>query len=124
MEVARLRAEEMMAPGAGEPSARIRERVLAARERQAARYAGTPFLKNADLTPRAVREFCRLQPEAEGLLRAAVDQFALSPRAHDKVLRVARTIADLEGAEGIKTAHVAEAIQYRITDRRLWLEMG
>ncbi|MCX7599423.1 MAG: YifB family Mg chelatase-like AAA ATPase [Armatimonadetes bacterium] len=124
MEVGRIKAEEMMAPGAGEPSQRIRERILAARERQAARYAGTPFLKNADLSPRAVREFCRLQAEAEGLLRAAMDQFALSPRAHDKVLRVARTIADLEGSEDIKTAHVAEAIQYRITDRRLWLEMG
>ncbi|MBC7287702.1 MAG: YifB family Mg chelatase-like AAA ATPase [Armatimonadetes bacterium] len=124
MEVPRLKAEELMAPGAGEPSEKIRSRVMAARERQQRRYAGTPFFKNADLTARAVREFCRLKPEAEALLRAAMDQFALSARAHDKVLKVARTIADLEGSDDISTPHVAEAIQYRITDRRLWLELA
>jgi magnesium chelatase family protein len=124
MELPRIKAEELMAPGAGEPSERMRARVMAARERQLKRYAGTPFTKNADLTARAVREFCRLQPEAEALLRAALDQFALSARAHDKILKVARTIADLEGADDIATAHVAEAIQYRVTDRRLWLELG
>jgi magnesium chelatase family protein len=123
MEVPRLKAEELMAPGAGEPSERIRERVGEARERQTHRYEGTPFRKNADLTARAVREFCQLTTDAQALLRAAMDQFALSARAHDKVLKVARTIADLEGSESIQTPHVAEAIQYRITDRRMWLEL-
>jgi magnesium chelatase family protein len=124
MEVTRVKADEMMGPGAGEPSARIRERVLAARERQLARYEGTPFAKNADLSSRGAREFCKMSAEAEALLRAAMDQFALSARAHDKVLKVARTLADLESVEAIGTAHVAEAIQYRITDRRMWTELG
>jgi magnesium chelatase family protein len=98
--------------------------VLAARERQSARYEGMPFAKNADLSSRAAREFCKMSGEAEALLRAAMDQFALSARAHDKVLKVARTLADLEGVDAISTAHVAEAIQYRITDRRMWTELG
>ncbi len=124
MEVTRVKAEEMMGPGSGEPSERIRERVLAARKVQSARYETTPFTKNADLSSRAAREFCKMSGEAEALLRAAMDQFALSARAHDKVLKVARTLADLEGVDAIATAHVAEAIQYRITDRRMWTELG
>lgn len=123
MEVPRIKADEMMAPGAGEPSEDIRRRVCQARERQRERYEATPFRKNADLTARAVREFCALPEDAQALLRAAMDRFALSARAHDKVLKVARTVADLEGADRIGTAHLAEAIQYRITDRRLWLEL-
>ncbi len=124
MEVPRVPAEQLMQPGAGEPSEKIRERVVEARERQRRRYEGTPFRKNADLSARAVREFCRLDSDAEALLRAAMEQFQLSARAHDRILKVARTIADLEGSEQIKTAHVAEAVQYRIADRRMWLELA
>jgi len=69
---------------------------------------------------RALREFCSLDAEAENLLRVAIDQFALSARAHDRIIKLARTIADLDGSERIQVPHLAEAVQYRSLDRRLW----
>jgi magnesium chelatase family protein len=95
--------------------------VLAARIRQAERFAGTGTRANARMNSRQIREFCRMEPAASELLRAAVADMGLSARAHDKVLRVARTIADLDAAEGIGCAHVSEAINYRLLDRGLWL---
>ncbi len=120
IEVPRLKAEEALDTRPGEPSAAIRERVIAARRRQQERFAGTPFTNNATMTPRALREFCPLSPEVQTLLKTAIEQFALSARAHDRIIKVARTIADLEGAEYIGVAHVAEAVQYRSMDRKLW----
>jgi magnesium chelatase family protein len=102
---------------AGEPSAAIRERVLAARARQAARFAGTATHVNARMSGRQTRRHCALPPEGARLLGLAVTRLGLSVRAHDRLLRVARTIADLEGAEAIAPEHVAEAIQYRGLDR-------
>jgi len=72
------------------------------------------------VTSRQIREFCRLEPAAGELLRAAVGDLGLSARAHDKVLRVARTIADLDAADTISCGHVSEAINYRLLDRGLW----
>jgi magnesium chelatase family protein len=72
------------------------------------------------MSSRQIRECCRLEPAAFELLRAAVSDLGLSARAHDKVLRVARTIADLDAAEQIGCAHVSEAINYRVLDRGLW----
>ena len=99
-----------------EPSAEIRKRVNAARERQKARYAGTDVLCNAQMTPAMVGEHCRLDAAGEKLLKGAFERMGLTARSHDRLLRVARTIADLEGAESISPAHLAEAIQYRNTD--------
>jgi magnesium chelatase family protein len=104
----------------------MREAVLAARGRQEARFkvsGGTiaqATRSNARMTSRQIREHCPLEPAATELLRAAVADLGLSARAHDKVLRVARTIADLDDSEVIRPAHVSEAINYRVLDRNLW----
>jgi magnesium chelatase family protein len=101
----------------GEPSARIRERVVAARTRQHARFGGSRTRANADMEPREIREHCRIDAAGEHLLRSAVQRLGLSARAYHRVLRLARTIADLAAEERITTAHLAEAIQYRSMDR-------
>jgi magnesium chelatase family protein len=98
-------------------SSRILARVLAARERQAARFTGTKLTSNADMTPRQLRKLCPIPPDAERLLMAAVSRLGLSARGHDRVLKIARTIADLGGSEGLAAEHIAEAIQYRALDR-------
>ncbi len=101
-----------------EPSAAVRARVVAARGRQRARFRDARVRVNAELSPRQVRRICSPPPEAERLLAAAMSRLGLSARGHDRVLRVARTIADLEDEERIAAAHVAEAIQYRGLDRQ------
>jgi magnesium chelatase family protein len=102
----------------GEPSAHVRDRVLGARERQLRRSTAParPFA-NADMGPRELRAHCRIDASGERLLRGAVQRLGLSARAYHRVLRVARTIADLAGSERIGTAHLAEAVQYRSLDR-------
>ena len=100
-----------------EPSSAIRERVNAARAIQRRRFEGTELHCNAQLTPELLRETCRLEPAAQDLLRDAFDKLGLSARSYDRILRVARTIADLAGGGDIALTHVAEAIQYRTLDR-------
>jgi magnesium chelatase family protein len=97
----------------GEPSALVRARVLGARERQTIRYGGSPRT-NAELTPSLMARWCRLDRSGLRILGAAVQRFALSARGYDRVRKVARTIADLEGSEGISADHVAEALQFRM----------
>jgi magnesium chelatase family protein len=87
--------------------------VQAAREAQAARFAGTRIACNADMGPAEVRAHCAVEPAAQPLLRAAMQRLQLSARAFHRVLKLARTVADLAGAEAIGPAHLAEAIQYR-----------
>ena len=104
-----------------ESSERIRERVLAARDIQTARFAPYPEVHcNAQMTPRLMQLFAR--PDTEGLekLRLAMERLDLSARAYDRILKVARTIADLAGSEDIRKEHIAEAIQYRSLDRGSW----
>jgi magnesium chelatase family protein len=105
--------------GRGETSEVIRARVQEARERQRRRYAPShPGIHcNAQLTPRALRETCRLEPDAVEILKRALTRLGLSARAHDRIIRVGRTIADLAGAEVIRKEFIAEAIQYRTLDR-------
>jgi magnesium chelatase family protein len=100
-----------------ESSAAVRERVLAARERQRVRYAGRSFTVNAHVPGREVRRWCRIDDRGRRLLEVASERLGLSARAYTRILRVARTIADLAGEREITTSHLAEAIQYRSLDR-------
>ena len=99
-----------------ESSADVRARVNKARERQKERFAGTNVACNAQMTPAMVGEYCTLDTSGEKLLKGAFDRLGLTARSHDRLLRVARTIADLDGSEKIEAQHLAEAIQYRNTD--------
>jgi magnesium chelatase family protein len=99
-------------------SAAIRECVLKARQLQQTRFAGAAASRNAVMTHRQVERFCTLDKQGEMFLKSAMVQFGLSARAHDKICKVARSIADLEGARHIASEHVAEAISYRRLDRR------
>ena len=113
LEVPRIPHEQLADRKPGEPSAAVRERVERAREIQTRRFAGTPLLTNADMGPKELRQFAALEDETEALLGTAVRQMALSARAYHRVLKLARTIADLADEEQVTTAHVAEALQYR-----------
>ena len=99
-----------------ESSAEVKARVDAARAIQAKRLAGTEMSCNAQIVPARMGEFCRLDAAGEALMKNAFQRMGLTARSHDRILRVARTIADLDGAETIEAAHLAEAIQYRNTD--------
>ncbi len=116
--VPRLSQEELLKREPAESSERIRERVLAARERQIVRFRGIRGVhSNSAMTSRLIREHCRLDAAGEGLLRRAIAQLSLSARSYDRILKVSRTIADLSASEAIQAGHVAEAIQYRMLDR-------
>jgi magnesium chelatase family protein len=110
---------EIAGEAPAEPSAAVRARVEAARARQRERFRGHRGLHaNAHMSSREVRRHCRLGPELSLLLRRAVERLGLSARACHRVLKLARTIADLAAAEELAPAHVREAIQYRSLDRR------
>ncbi len=105
----------------GEPSADIRDRVVRAREIQARRYAGEPGIHcNAQITPKLQTRYCALTPEAMAILKRAMEKNDMSARAYDRILKVARTIADLDGAENIGPQHISEAVNYRTLDRGGW----
>lgn len=116
VEVPSVEFEAMRRRETPESSATIKQRVDAARAIQAKRFAGTEVSCNAHMTPSMVGQFCQLDERGEKILRAAFTRMGLTARSHDRILRVARTIADLDGVEHISAAHLAEAIQYRNTD--------
>jgi len=113
VEVPHVDYDKLTGATRGEPSAAIRSRVEAARRRQQLRFQGTPLTCNADMGPAEVRQQCVLNAESNALIRAAMQQLHLSARAYHRVLKLARTIADLAGSDNIETVHLAEALQYR-----------
>jgi magnesium chelatase family protein len=122
IEVPAVQYKELRGSPAVEGSTEIRNRVVAARELQKQRFqkAKEKIFANAQMTTRQIRAYCELGSDAERLLERAMQQQGLSARAHDRILKVARTIADLEGVEGLSVSHLAEAIQYRTLDRSYW----
>lgn len=116
--VNRLKPEEITQQPKGEASASVRERVQAARERSQIRFQSEPSLRcNAEMQSRHLQQWCLLDDASRNLLEAAIRKLGLSARASDRILKVARTIADLAGDDNLKPQHVAEAIQYRTIDR-------
>ena len=115
-----LRFREMTAAQPGEPSVVTRERVVAARQRQQARFAGKKITCNARMGTRELKEYCALDEPVMELLTNAMISYDLSARAYDRILKVARTIADLASAERIDSDHISKAIQYRSLNRPLW----
>ena len=118
VEVPALEYEELKRKKPAESSADIKKRVNAARQRQRLRFKGDGTMSNSRLSPNELREHCALDAEGEALMHAAFDAMGLSARSYDRILRVARTIADLEGSDKIESSHLAEAIQYRTYDFR------
>lgn len=119
VEVPRIDYDSMKQTSGNASSGELRHSVMKALNRQAARYAGSPVRFNGELTGRMLREHCRLLPDGERLLSESFEALGLSVRAHDRILKIARTIADLDESDVIDTSHLAEALQYRCLDRNL-----
>ena len=112
--------EHLSSSEKAEPSAAIRARVEKAREIQLQRFEGTGITSNARIPSGLLSEMCPISDKGNIILKAAFDSMGLSARAYDRILKVARTIADLDGAEVIDAPHIAEAVQYRSLDRKYW----
>ena len=121
IEVVPVNYEKLAGAATAEPSAAVRERVVKARALQTARYSGIDGIYcNAQMTSSLIRRYCHLDETGGRLLRAAMEMRGLSARAYDRILKVARTIADLDESENISPDHISEAINYRSLDREGW----
>lgn len=122
IDVPAVNFKELRSRGAtgGESSEAIRERVIKARNVQLDRLQGEGVFSNSAMSSSQIRKFCALDQQSETLLERAMQRQGLSARAHDRILKVARTIADLDGAENISAVHLGEAINYRSLDRNYW----
>ncbi|MBP0963832.1 MAG: YifB family Mg chelatase-like AAA ATPase [Oscillospiraceae bacterium] len=120
IEVAPVEFDQISSRRKEEPSSAIRERVQAAREIQSRRYKGTSITCNARVTPDIIHDVCRMTPQANDMLKQVFEKMGLSARAYDKILKVARTAADMDNSEDIDRQHIAVAVQYRSLDRKYW----
>ncbi len=121
IEVPPVNYSELSSKRAGESSEKVRDRVMIARKLQNERFKEhKDIFKNADMSSKMIRKYCELDDASEQLLKMAMEKLGLSARAYDRILKVSRTIADLAGADNIKTEHISEAIQYRSLDRDYW----
>ncbi len=120
IEVPSVPFQELSSKTEGTNSATMRDQVLRARQAQRDRFGKDSIRLNARMTSRQMRKFCVLTSESQSILQTAMDELGLSARAHDRILRVSRTLADMDGIAEIQTAHLVEAIGYRTLDRKLW----
>lgn len=122
IEVPALSYEELSQKNFGEDSSSMRKKAEVSRKVQLDRFVKSKIIFcNAHMESRHIRKYCELDSESSTLLKNAIDKLGLSARAYDRILKVSRTIADLDNSEGIESSHIAEAIQYRSLDRKLWL---
>jgi magnesium chelatase family protein len=120
IEVPAVAFKDLSGGAPGTSSAEMRAQVMRARQMQNARFDHGSIRYNADMGHRQTRQYCKIDEECQNLLKSSMTELGLSARAHDKILRVARTIADMEQSENIKPLHLNEAINYRMLDRQLW----
>ncbi|MEI6077241.1 MAG: ATP-binding protein [Verrucomicrobiota bacterium] len=121
VEVPQVKFREITSEKIGETSAEIRTRVIAARQQQQTRFTLKPKITcNARMGPKELKDFCALDDNTKEMLKMAMTELNFSARAYDRIVKVARTIADLAGAKTISSEHISEAIQYRSLDRQLW----
>jgi magnesium chelatase family protein len=131
IEVPAVKYKELRGGESGESSAVVRQRVLTARRIQLQRFAGVAaafrpasaekkIFANAQMAPKMIRQYCAISAESEKTLENAITRLGLSARAHDRILKVSRTIADLDGSTNIEPKHLSEAVQYRSLDRSYW----
>ncbi|MBO5745946.1 MAG: YifB family Mg chelatase-like AAA ATPase [Clostridia bacterium] len=123
VEVPAVEYDELTGRSDGETSAEIKKRVERAREIQQNRYKGTKITCNARLDSANLQKYCVLTPDADRIMRTAFENLGLSARAYDRILKIARTVADLDGQEKIGATHIAQAIQFRSLDRKYWSEL-
>jgi len=117
IEVPSVEYKELSSESGGEPSGNIRERVEKARQVQLGRFQDSQTFANAGMNTQQLRQYCQLDDASKQIMALAIDKMGLSARAHDRILKVSRTIADLDGADTLSAEHVAEAIQYRSLDQ-------
>jgi magnesium chelatase family protein len=120
IDVPAVRVRELAEAEAAEGSAEIRLRVDRARRLQLERFGQDHVFCNAQMTPRLIRKYCAIEEGPQTLLERAINKYGLSARAYDRILKVSRTIADLDGVGQIGEAHISEAVQYRTLDRNFW----
>jgi magnesium chelatase family protein len=113
LDIPRIDYDKLTDEGQSELSESVRRRVQAARQIQLERFTGSALTDNADMTALEIRQFCKVDPPAQALLKAAMKQIHFTARAFHRTLKLARTVADLDGSQIIRTNHLAEALQYR-----------